>query len=45
VPTPRKVGRGRTVPRAATTNLPQTMKPPFMGLGVAGAPKKTRRKA
>lgn len=45
MPTPRKVSRGRTVPRAAATNMPDTMKPPFMGLGKAGPTKKTRRKA
>lgn len=51
VPTPRKVSRGRTLPRAAATNMPQTMAPPFMGskggraLGSPGPTKKTRRKA
>lgn len=51
IPTPRKVSRGRTVPRAAATNMPQTMSPPFMGktggraLGAPGPTKKTRRKA
>jgi hypothetical protein len=49
MPTPRKVSRGRTIPRAAATNMPTTMKPPFMGMGRAmgspGPTKKTRRKA
>jgi hypothetical protein len=44
VPTPRKPQRSRTVPRAAATNLPDTMKPPFMGMAKTRT-KKTRRKA
>lgn len=44
VPTPRKVQR-RATPRAAAQKLPDTMKPPFMGLGMPGPTKKTRRKA
>ena len=44
VPTPRKPQKGRTLPRAAATRLTETLKPPFMGLGVSGKTRKTRRK-
>jgi hypothetical protein len=42
VPTPRPVGRGRAVPKAAASNLPNTMKNPFMKGGGKAVP--TRRK-
>lgn len=45
-PTPRPKKSSRTVPRAASTNLPPfTKKPPFQELGVPGPTKKTRRMA